>query len=708
MANGDFGEIPTNITLTAGQTVRRNLDNDGYEAVTPATLNGSSLVTENPASATSTPTASSIPISDGSGNLDGWITYGTTSGTSCEGNDARVLAAGTALSVIVNRGVQSGLAVTDEGVLHIHWALGEVYDVVSKTNQALTAGQGDCTDNAINYLIWTSGTTATLGTSEPTGTQILIAKIITQNNDIVNIIQAPYSYESIAEIRKGLRKIVPAIVTNGLTVSEDTDVTNVWDVTAASGAMIKDGYKLVTEASPISSRTTAMVRWFHSSSAWTLDTNAQIDITKYDPGTNLAAVTAAKYYKSLFMVVNGIIHWIYPQAEYATEAEAIAGPLPSIPAWLVNYPTCTAVVLKGNATAFPTANNQAWIDARPMIRGNSFGPIYDHASLANIGTTSHSTIDSNLPTTAQKAALAGTGTPGAGNVYVTSDDSRLTNNRTPNAHAFIDTTGHSASGLTTGHVVTATGATTYAFQDLGLAVAGYTAKTAPVDADYIPLMDSETTPTANLIKKLSWSYVKSILKTYFDGLYVQVAGDIGGTTATPTVTKIHSGATQLSIQTITDGQFLKRVGTDIVSAAGSDTPEATASVTGGLRLTGDLGGTATSPTVPKLPGVKALSFTQATSSPALLLDPPNTAVITKVVIVVDTAAASGAPTCSVGVSGTAGRDMATTDSNLLALGTYIYEPYTACGTDGANISLTITPDSQTFAGRCYLHYVIPV
>lgn len=124
-----------------------------------------------------------------------------------------------------------------------------------------------------------------------------------------------------------------------------------------------------------------------------------------------------------------------------------------------------------------------------------------------------------LPTTDQKDALAGTGTPSDSNVYVTSDDSRLTNSRTPNAHAFIDTTGHSAAGLTAGHIVTATAATTYAFQDAGLTVNGYTAKTAPVDTDYLPLMDSETTPTANLIKKLSWAYVKSVLKTYFDGLY---------------------------------------------------------------------------------------------------------------------------------------------------------------------------------------------
>lgn len=43
-----------------------------------ATLNGSSLVVENPANATSTATASKIPIADGSGKLDTWVSDATT------------------------------------------------------------------------------------------------------------------------------------------------------------------------------------------------------------------------------------------------------------------------------------------------------------------------------------------------------------------------------------------------------------------------------------------------------------------------------------------------------------------------------------------------------------------------------------------------------------------------------------------------------
>lgn len=42
-----------------------------------------------------------------------------------------------------------------------------------------------------------------------------------------------------------------------------------------------------------------------------------------------------------------------------------------------------------------------------------------------------------------------------------------------------------------------------------------TAKTTPVDADYVGLMDSAA---SNVLKKLSWANVKATLKTYFDSL----------------------------------------------------------------------------------------------------------------------------------------------------------------------------------------------
>jgi hypothetical protein len=59
------------------------------------------------------------------------------------------------------------------------------------------------------------------------------------------------------------------------------------------------------------------------------------------------------------------------------------------------------------------------------IPGSELAP---HGSAHALGSTDPVTT---LPTVNQKAALAGTGTPGAGDVYVSNSDARMTNTRTP-------------------------------------------------------------------------------------------------------------------------------------------------------------------------------------------------------------------------------------------------------------------------------------
>ena len=56
--------------------------------------------------------------------------------------------------------------------------------------------------------------------------------------------------------------------------------------------------------------------------------------------------------------------------------------------------------------------------------------------------------------------------------------------------------------------------------NVGSSIHGATAKTTPVDADTIPLIDSAA---SNVLKKVTWVNIKATLKTYFDTLY-QAAG----------------------------------------------------------------------------------------------------------------------------------------------------------------------------------------
>jgi hypothetical protein len=50
----------------------------------------------------------------------------------------------------------------------------------------------------------------------------------------------------------------------------------------------------------------------------------------------------------------------------------------------------------------------------------------------------------------------------------------------------------------------------------GSLINGATAKSTPIDADMIGVMDSAV---SNILKKLSWANIKAVLKTYFDSLY---------------------------------------------------------------------------------------------------------------------------------------------------------------------------------------------
>lgn len=166
------------------------------------------------------------------------------------------------------------------------------------------------------------------------------------------------------------------------------------------------------------------------------------------------------------------------------------------------------------ATAFATAAQGALADSavQPGALGNS--------ATRNVGTTA--------------------GTVCAG------DDSRLTNSRTPTAHASTHVNGGSdkirdASASQDGLMTTAYASKLDGIEaaadvtdagNVGSSIHGATAKTTPVDADTMPLIDSAA---SNVLKKVTWTNIKATLKTYFDTLY-QAAGSYltsGGALGTP-------------------------------------------------------------------------------------------------------------------------------------------------------------------------------
>lgn len=125
------------------------------------------------------------------------------------------------------------------------------------------------------------------------------------------------------------------------------------------------------------------------------------------------------------------------------------------------------------------------------------------------------------------------------------DDSRLTNSRTPTAHASTHVNGtddiQSATASQKGLMTSTYAAKLDGIEaaadvtdagNVGSSIYGATAKTTPVDADTAPLIDSEA---SNVLKKVTWANIKATLKTYFDTLY-QAAGSYltsGGALGTP-------------------------------------------------------------------------------------------------------------------------------------------------------------------------------
>jgi len=284
---------------------------------------------------------------------------------------------------IINRGKATASTITLTGGLGISWIEHEIFDSVTKTFITVEAGSGNLTDNIHNYLKWVSGTTAIISTSISSDNEILLAAFSVYDGVINGYRETSLMNESIANNRKGMRALFPTYVISGMSVYEDVDVTNAFDVTMDASVFWKDGIE--RETSPeIKSRNTAMVRHFHTGGVWDSDTNAEVDVLNYDNGTGLVAIPSNKYTKSLFILMGTKIGWIYPREYFTVEADAIAATAPTVPPGLEHAPRSTTVVLQQGDAAFPT-NSDRWKDVRPGKSVESFAGITNHAAMSHLG-----------------------------------------------------------------------------------------------------------------------------------------------------------------------------------------------------------------------------------------------------------------------------------------------------------------------------------
>ena len=306
----------------------------------------------------------------------------------------------------VNRGVAEAITVTLTGGLGVSWTTGEIYDRANHTFVATEVGSGNVTNNVLNYLKWVSGTTLTLSTVDATGDEVLVAIGSVYDGNINAYREMSLLDESIANIRRCARAVFPTRVTSGMSVYEDADATNPLDVTMDAGAYCKELQQRLTPVE-IKSRTTAMVRHFHTGGVWDSDTNAQIETTNYDNGTNKTAIPANKYVKGLFIYMNGKIGFVYP-TEYSTNiAQAQIAALPAMPPGLETVPKLTAVVYQQGVANFTGA---IWQDVRAGISEESFAGVTDHGALAGLSDDDHSQYPLLVGRTSGQTLIGGTTT----------------------------------------------------------------------------------------------------------------------------------------------------------------------------------------------------------------------------------------------------------------------------------------------------------
>jgi hypothetical protein len=157
------------------------------------------------------------------------------------------------------------------------------------------------------------------------------------------------------------------------------------------------------------------------------------------------------------------------------------------------------------------------------------------------GVSGNPTVSVPDASTTTKGAveLATDGETTAG-LAVQANDGRLSNARTPTAHASSHVTGgtdkiRDATASVDGLMTTAyaskldgieAGADVTDAQNIASSINGSAAKTTPVDADVVPILDSAA---SNVLQKLSWANIKATLKTYFDTLYPSGSGSSTGT-----------------------------------------------------------------------------------------------------------------------------------------------------------------------------------
>jgi hypothetical protein len=258
------------------------------------------------------------------------------------------------------------------------------------------------------------------------------------------------------------------------------------------------------------------------SGGWTETTaQTQINNTQYDDGDGTLATLANNRYGVhwVYTVHDSSVHVVYGQDSYTAANASAATPPSTLPGLLASYATLVGkIIIKKNASTM-TAQS-------PFTTVFSAGEVSNHNDLAGLqgGTTDeyyHLTAAEltklgGIEAGAQANVLEGvTGTAPIVAGAIAAKSQAISINAASAGGAGSMSAAHytKLEGIEAGADVTDAA-------NVGAAIHGATAKTTPVDADTMPIIDSAA---SNVLKKVTWANIKATVKTYFDTLYAIAA-----------------------------------------------------------------------------------------------------------------------------------------------------------------------------------------
>jgi len=261
--------------------------------------------------------------------------------------------------------------------LNISYTDGDVYSP-SHGYFKLIDGTKTLTDNANNFAYWSTNTPTIIqwAASRPTGDSIILARFTTAMGSIISVDETRAIGEATLDMLVANADIIPSLVITPSGILAYSTGTALSNVAMTAGFEYQDMINKMEHYNQNLSDTnitTRLLAYSKTNGNYIVTYTNIVPVGYWGDGTNVVACDTNLWYRGLFLskATNREMHWVYPQASYTSEVDAINGTDPVKPTGFEPYViSSTAYIFKGNETEL-SLDTARWIDRRTMIRSGS-------------------------------------------------------------------------------------------------------------------------------------------------------------------------------------------------------------------------------------------------------------------------------------------------------------------------------------------------